>query len=86
MEKLNDPDWNKMLEMFVKEPEYRERLLEAARSEVGKGSGTIREEMVKREQFSEDVIDKRIDKLQSKLEKHQKKKKALKRLLKIAKS
>lgn len=86
IEKLNDPEWRKMLEMFITEPEYRERLLEAARSEIGKGSGTIREEMVKREQFSDDVIQKRMDELQNKLDRYTKKKKALKRLLKIAKS
>lgn len=85
VEKANDSDWRKMIKMFVKEPEYRERLIEASRSEISKGKGTIREEMQKREQFSEDVIDKRVKKLKNKLEKYRKKKKSLKVLLKWAK-
>ncbi len=85
VEKLNDPEWRDMVKMFVREPEYRERLLEAAKSEISKGKGTIREEMQKRQEFSDEVVDKRIDKLQSKLDKYREKKKALQRLLKLAK-
>lgn len=84
IEKANDSDWRSMIKMFVKEPEYRERLIEAARSEISKGKGTIREEMQKREHFSEEVIDKRVKKLKDKLDKYRKKRRSLKVLLKWA--
>jgi len=85
MEKVNDSEWNKMLKMFVKEEEYRKRLLEASRSEIAKGKGTMSDQLEKRNQFSKDLVDKRINKLQNEIDKHIKKKRALKKLLKIAK-
>ncbi len=84
IEKINDPEWRNMLNMFIKEPEYRERLLEAARSEISEGKGTMRDQMKEREEFSKEVIDKRLKKLQDKLENFREKRKALKVLLKWA--
>lgn len=85
MEKLDDPKYKPMLEMFVKEPEYRERLLEAARSEIGRGRDTIRQQVIKREGFTKDVIDKRIKKIEKKIEKYKNKRRSLKVLLKWVK-
>ncbi len=86
MSKVNDSEWKSMLKMFVNESEYRERLLEAARSEIAEGRGTIEEQLKEREQFSKDLVDKRMKKLQNKLNKYKEKKKALKSLLKVAKN
>ncbi len=85
MEKVNDSEWKDMLKMFVNEPEYRERLLEASNSQIAEGRGTIQEQVMEREQFSKDLVDKRMKKLRKKLNKYRKKRKALKKLLKIAK-
>lgn len=85
MEKLDDPKYRPMLEMFVKEPEYRERLLEAARSEIGRGRDTIRQQVIKREGFTKEVIDNRIKKIEKEIEKYRDKKSALKVLLKWVK-
>lgn len=85
IERLNDSDWRSMVKMFVREEDYRERLLEAARSEIAKNKGTIKEEMKKRDEFSEEIIQNRINKLEKKLKRYRKKRKALKKLLKVAK-
>lgn len=85
MEKLDDPKYKPMLEMFVKEPEYRERLLEAARSEIGRGRDTIRQQVIKREGFTKEVVGNRIRKIEKKIEKYKDKRKALKVLLKWVK-
>ncbi len=81
---MTDPKHRKMVEMFVTNPEYRERLVEARTSVIGRSRGSIRESVEKSDKFKEEVISERLGKLEKELEKYERREKALNTLLQFS--
>ena len=81
MEMMHIPRYKKIIEMFITNPEYRERLIEARTSELGKLRRTIKESARKAENFKKNTVNVRIKKLEKEGNKIQKRKKAIKVLI-----
>jgi len=74
---MSDPKQRKILRMFIKNPEYRERLVEARTSELGKRRDSMRQSMEKTGDFRTDVIDNRVKKLMAEHDSYLEKERAL---------
>ena len=81
MEMMYIPRYKKIIEMFITNPEYRERLLEARTSELGKIRVPIKESAQRAEKFKKDTINFRIKKLEKEKRFFSKKKGAIKTLI-----
>ncbi len=81
IEAASDAKHRRMVEMFVNNPEYRERLVEARTSLIGRSRGSIRETVEKNSRFRNDVIVTRISKLKKERAQAEQQEKVLSRLL-----
>jgi hypothetical protein len=60
--------WRRRLHIFVKDEEYRKRLLEARNSELGKHRGTMSDELLKNAKFRRELIKKNKEALEKEKE------------------
>ncbi len=81
VERFNDPRWGSMVKMFIISKEYRERLLEAKESPIGKNRPTIKENVMKSLEYGWELINQRIAKVEKEMNELEKKRKVLKKLL-----
>jgi hypothetical protein len=81
MEMMHVPRYKKIIEMFITNPEYRERLIEARTSSLGKLRQSIKESAHKAEDFKKDTVNFRAKKLEREKKKITLKKKAIKTLI-----
>lgn len=77
IERMKDPRWRKMVRMFVKNKEYRDRLLEARTSPLGKRRASVKKFIQENLEYSRNLLDKRIEKMSKEKEKFEKKIKVL---------
>ncbi len=75
--RVKDPKWRNMIRMFVKSEEYRQRLLEAKTSKLGKHRKTIRETVEKNLEATQELIKHRLEKLEKEKQQLMRKEKAL---------
>lgn len=73
IERMKDPKWRKMVKMFVKSKEYRDRLLEARTSPLGKKRATVKRFIQENLEYSRNLMDRRIKKISKEKEKFEKK-------------
>lgn len=78
---ISDKKWRKTISMFVSSPEYRERLVEARTSEIGKMRDSIKDAVRKSKDFKREVVKDRVDRLRKERDLYSQKEKALKVLL-----
>lgn len=78
---IKDKKWRKTIRMFVHSPEYRERLVEARTSEIGKMRDSIKVAVQKSKDFKRDVVKERLDKMKKERDMYDRKEKALRVLL-----
>jgi len=81
MEMMHVPRYKKIIEMFITNPEYRERLIEARTSTLGKLRKSIKETAHKAEGFKKDTVTFRMKKLEKEKKRITLKKKAVKTLI-----
>jgi hypothetical protein len=81
IDKMRDRKWRRMMRMFLRSPEYRERLVEARTSILGRKRGPIRKTAEKADTFKKEVVAERIAKLRKERDTLVRKGKALKVLL-----
>jgi len=81
MEMIHIPRYKKIVEMFITNPEYRERLLEARTSELGKLRESIKESAYKADNFKKNTVKHRIKKLENEKGGYRKRKGAIQTLI-----
>jgi hypothetical protein len=78
---MRDKKWRKQMTLFVRNGDYRDRLLEARTSALGRHRDSMRHSAEKAQGFEREVIENRLNKLKKELENYEEKEGALRGLL-----
>ena len=81
VERIGEKRWRKVVSLFMKDKDYRERLVEALTSELGKHRKGLKKEAEELEKKREELIERRKKKCLEELEKLEKKKEVLMKML-----